>query len=82
MKQNYCRSQTSSMVLSVSRVIKIGDKRVAYLVDITPLEFLDEQGLGEGFIGSVLDIFLQRGEPVLSHSLTEIATELRLRCRI
>jgi GntR family transcriptional regulator len=63
------------MVLVVSRVIQIGNKRVAYLVDITPIEFLDKQALGEGFSGSVLDIFLQRGEPVLSHSLTEIATE-------
>jgi GntR family transcriptional regulator len=64
-----------SMVISVSRVIRIGDKRVAYLMDITPLEFLNKQALGNNFIGSVLDIFLKRGDPVLSHSLTEIATE-------
>jgi GntR family transcriptional regulator len=65
----------SNRILSVSRVIKIGNKRVAYLVDITPVEFLDQQDLDEGFIGSVLDIFLQRGEPVLSHSSTEITIE-------
>ena len=64
-----------SMVISVSRVIRIGDKRVAYLMDITPQEFLNKQALGNNFIGSVLDIFLKRGDPVLSHSLTEIATE-------
>jgi GntR family transcriptional regulator len=64
-----------SMVTSVSRVIRIGNRRVAYLVDILPSELLDTQDLGESFIGSVLDIFLQRGNPVLSHSLTDIATE-------
>jgi len=62
-------------VLSVSRVIRIGDKRVAFLVDITPLEFLGKQDLSDGFSGSVLDVILQRGSLVLSHSLTDIATE-------
>jgi GntR family transcriptional regulator len=62
-------------IISVSRVISVGDKRVAYLVDITPVEFLDKRDLGESFLGSVLDIFIQRGQPVLSHSLTDIAIE-------
>jgi GntR family transcriptional regulator len=64
-----------SPVLSVSRVIRIEDKRVARLVDVTPLELLAKQDLDEHFSGSVLDIFLQRGHPALSHSLTDIVTE-------
>ena len=64
-----------SMVLAVSRVISIGDKRVAYLVDVTPLDLLDKQDLGDRFIGSILDIFLQRGNPSLNHSLTDIVIE-------
>ena len=64
-----------SQVMSVSRAIKIGDRRVAYLVDIVPPDILTKQDLEENFAGSVLDIFLMRGKPVLSHSLTEIAME-------
>lgn len=64
-----------SPVMSVSRVIKIGERRVAYLVDVVPTDILTMQDLEENFAGSVLDIILQRGRPALSHSLTEIAME-------
>jgi GntR family transcriptional regulator len=64
-----------SQVISVTRVIKIDDRPVAYLVDIVPSDILTRHELEDNFSGSVLDIFLQRGKPVLSHSLTEIVME-------
>jgi GntR family transcriptional regulator len=64
-----------STVLMVSRVIKIGSKPVAYLTDIVPTDILTKAELEGNFIGSVLDIFLERGKQALSHSLTEIVLE-------
>lgn len=64
-----------TQVLSVTRVIMTGARPVAYLVDVVPTAFLGKQDLSEMFNGSVLDLFLQRGEPVLSHSRTDIITE-------
>jgi GntR family transcriptional regulator len=64
-----------SPVISVSRVIKIGERRVAYLVDVVPADILTVHDLEEKFAGSVLDVMLQRGRPALSHSLTEITVE-------
>jgi GntR family transcriptional regulator len=64
-----------SQVMSISRVIKLGNKPVAYLVDIVPTDMLSRSELEEDFSGSVLDIFLKRGKPTLSHSLTEIIME-------
>jgi GntR family transcriptional regulator len=64
-----------TQVLSVTRVIMTGTQPVAYLVDVVPTTFLRPQELGEAFHGSVLDIFIQRGQPVLSHSRTDIITE-------
>ena len=64
-----------SPVLSVSRVIMVGQQPVAYLVDVISASLLRKPDLGEAFSGSVLDIFLQRGEPALSHSRTDITAE-------
>lgn len=64
-----------SQVTTVSRVIKIGLKPVAYLADIVPTDILTKAELEDNFVGSVLDTFLQRGKPALSHSLTEIVME-------
>lgn len=62
-------------VLSVARVIFTGRRPVAYLVDVVPAMLLARQDLGDSFTGSVLDLFIARGEPALSHSRTEIAVE-------
>lgn len=62
-------------VLSVARVIMTSARPVAYLVDVVPTTFLRQQDLGESFKGSVLDVFIHRGEPALSHSRTDIMTE-------
>jgi len=67
--------QPASAVLSVSRVIMVGDQPVAYLVDVVAAPLLHRHDLGEAFSGSVLDVFLQRGEPALSHSRTDITAE-------
>jgi len=64
-----------SLVLSVARVMKAGAQPVAYLVDIVPTTYLRRQDLGETFNGSVLDLFIRRGEPALSHSRTDIMAE-------
>jgi GntR family transcriptional regulator len=64
-----------TQVLSVTRVIRTGARPVAYLIDVVPTTWLRKHDLGETFNGSVLDLFLKRGEPVLSHSRTDIITE-------
>jgi GntR family transcriptional regulator len=65
----------ASPVLSISRVIMMSERPVAYLIDIVALPLLHKPDLGEAFSGSVLDVFLQRGEPALSHSRTDITAE-------
>ncbi len=62
----------ASPVLSVARVIMTGKRPVAYLIDIVPVHYLRQQDLGSNFNGSVLDLFLKRGQPALSHSRTDI----------
>jgi GntR family transcriptional regulator len=62
-------------VLSVARVINANDLPVAYLVDVVPADLLHKADLGEAFNGSVLDVFLERGAPELSHSRTDITLE-------
>ncbi len=45
---------------------------MAFLIDLLPVEILPDNGLKEGFTGSVLDWLLKRGTPQLDHSKTEI----------
>jgi GntR family transcriptional regulator len=60
-------------VLKIKRVIYSGNQPIAYLEDILPEGILDQASLKEGFTGSVLDSLLQRGDPPLSHSRTDIS---------
>jgi GntR family transcriptional regulator len=62
-------------VLSVARVMMTGTVPVAFLVDVTPTACLRRQDLGPSFTGSVLDLFIQRDDPPLSHSRTDILAE-------
>jgi GntR family transcriptional regulator len=62
-------------VLSVARVILTGKRPVAYLIDIIPTLYLSRLDLDDTFRGSVLDLILQKGQPALSHSHTDIAPE-------
>jgi GntR family transcriptional regulator len=63
-------------VLVVQRVITVEDEPVADLTDVVPVGYLRRSDLGSHFRGSVLDILLTRGSPVLSISRTEILEEL------
>ncbi len=62
-------------VLVVDRVIAIEGKPVADLRDVVPLAYLQEQELNTHFRGSILDLFLERGTPVLSASRMEISAD-------
>jgi GntR family transcriptional regulator len=64
-----------SPVIAVERVMLTGTTPVAYLVDVVPADVLSRADLGSTFHGSVLDLILERGEPELSHSSTEISAE-------
>lgn len=59
-------------LVQVSRVIQIGNRPVAYLVDSLPNDVLSLEDLKQGFNGSVLDLLLRRGQPGLSRSVAEI----------
>ena len=59
-------------ILSVTRTILVDSRPVAHLWDIVPTEYLRKEDLGQMFRGSVLDIFLRRGLPLLDYSLTEL----------
>ena len=63
-------------VLSVTRVMGIGDTLVADLRDVVPLIYLSQADLGPRFHGSVLELLLRRDEPRLTTSRTEIMAEL------
>jgi GntR family transcriptional regulator len=71
-----------STVTVVTRVILADGQRVAHLTDVVPLAHLRPADLrspapagSADFHGSVLDHFLARGWPALSHSRTELAAE-------
>jgi len=68
-------ASTKISVLAISRVIKVGSRRIAYLVDIVPATILRRQDLDHKFRGSVLDLFIQRGDLELNHSRTDISIE-------
>ncbi len=62
-------------ILSVARVMLTGKRPIAYLVDIVPMRYLRQQDLDGSFNGSILDLFLQKKQPTLSHSRTDIIPE-------
>jgi GntR family transcriptional regulator len=62
-------------VTVVTRVIMADGERVAHLTDVVPTRYLRQAELGGDFHGSVLDLLVGRGWPVLSHSRTELVAE-------
>ena len=62
-----------SEVFCVSRVILAEDRPVAYLVDVLSLDYLKPEDVRCSFTGSVLDLLLKRGDPLLGSSRCEIA---------
>jgi len=59
-------------LVQVSRVIKAGNRPVAFLIDTLPTDILIPDDLQKGFSGSVLDFLIRRGSPKLVNSRTEI----------
>lgn len=59
-------------VICVSRIVIAEERPVAYLVDVLPEDLLNEEELKKSQSSSVLDLLLQRGEPKLMTSRTEI----------
>ena len=62
-------------VFAVERVMMSGDLPIAFLVDVVPADVLDPQQLRDSFHGSVLDLLLERGDPPLQQSYTELVAE-------
>jgi GntR family transcriptional regulator len=56
----------------VVRVIYTENRPIAYLVDTLPADILPTADIETGFTGSVLDLLLQRGNPKLVQSRTDI----------
>lgn len=65
--------ESDTELLKVSRVIHAENHPIAYLVDILPKGILSNADLNETFTGSVLDLILSRGNPVLGFSKCEIS---------
>lgn len=59
-------------LVRIARVITAASRPVAYLIDLLPVDILPPQDLDQGFTGSVLDMLLSRGDPVLALSRTEV----------
>jgi GntR family transcriptional regulator len=62
----------NTALVEISRAILAGGRPVAYLVDRLPHDVLRPEDLHSGFTGSVLDLLIKRGNPVLFNSRTEI----------
>jgi GntR family transcriptional regulator len=56
----------------VGRVIYTENRPIAYLVDTLPADVLPSAEIESGFTGSVLDLLLNRGNPKLVQSRTDI----------
>ncbi len=59
-------------IVHVSRIISADDRPVAYLIDQLPEKCLAEDEVNGHFTGSVLDLLLRRGSPLLDSSRCEI----------
>ncbi len=59
-------------LVQVKRVIRTETRPVAFLVDTLPEDVLMPEDLMHGFTGSVLDLLLRRGTPMLARSVAEV----------
>lgn len=62
----------SARVIDIARVMLAEERPVAYLIDVLPADLLGMEEFEGEFNGSVLDLFLRRGEPPLANSHCEI----------
>lgn len=65
--------ESTTPVVEVSRTLLAAGRPVTYLVDVLPEGILPVDMIRSDFVGSVLDVLLERGEPILHHSRTEIS---------
>ncbi len=61
-------------VVAISRTIYAGNVPVAYLTDVLPSGLVVQEEM-ENFSGSVLDLLLRRGDPLLAQSRTALTAE-------
>lgn len=59
-------------IVRVSRVIMAENRPVAYLVDIVPTDVLAADEIPSDFTGSILDLLLEKNQPPLASSRTDI----------
>jgi GntR family transcriptional regulator len=59
-------------VVEIARTMLASGRPVAYLVDVLRASLVPKRALRKGFRGSVLDLLLERAEPALGYSRTEI----------
>lgn len=60
------------LVTDISRVIIAKKRPVAFLIDTLQKDAIHEDAKSNDFHGSILDLFLNRREPALQHSIAEI----------
>jgi GntR family transcriptional regulator len=60
------------LVTDISRVIIAKNRPVAFLIDTLPKDAVPEEAKSNHFRGSILDLFLNGGEPILQHSIAEV----------
>lgn len=61
----------STSLVRVRRVMHAEGRSIAYLKDVLPRNVLSLEDLKQGFTGSVLDLLIRRGKPLLGKSFTE-----------
>lgn len=59
-------------LVEISRIIITENRPVAFLIDVLPENILTQEEIQDGFTGSVLDLLLKKGSPVLTESNAEI----------
>ena len=59
-------------LIQVTRIMRTDNRPVAYLIDTLRQDMISADELVSQFSGSVLDLFIKRGNPALSYSDTEI----------
>ena len=60
-------------LLTISRILHVEGIPAAYLVDVLPQHYLPSNFSQDSFKGSILDLFLERGDTELGYSRTKIA---------
>jgi len=63
---------SNDQIWQIRRIISAEKRPIAYLVDSVLENLLSEKDFQNSFSGSVLDLLLKRGQPVLTKSFTEI----------